>query len=487
MNVIVICLDTFRADIIGSHDKLAQVRTPALDQLATESANFDRAFGEGQPTLQARRSLMTGMRCFPWRFNVDRRGHWHHAAGWHKLPPEHDTLAEILVQRGWYTGLVTDTHHMFKPTMNFTRGFCSWEFIRGQVDDHWRGGTREMVEPLMQRVCRQPIDWQRHLVLFQYFLNNRDRRGEDDYLPARVFSAAARWLEDNHANAPFFLWVDGFDPHEPWDPPRKYADLYMPDYEGIDFIWAHQGPEATAEEIERVRALYFGEVTFVDECVGRLFATIDRLRLWDDTIVVLTSDHGTQILDHGRFGKGPGNLRRYNTQIAMHLRHPGGPRGEHFGGFVQAHDLAPTLLGQLGVPAQMDGLDFWPLVTGEAEVMRDHVVIAWADWAEGRARGTVSVRDDEWNYQVRTGQEDDAPALYHLTEDPNEDRNVVDEHPEVVARQRARVEAVMRQPLPGQHEEICTRDVKAPAHVCREIQFGFRDAPRGSRGVEEKG
>lgn len=487
MNVIVICLDTFRADIIGNHDRLAQVHTPALDQLAAQSANFDRAFGEGQPTLQARRSLMTGMRCFPWRFNVDRRGHWHHAAGWHKLPPEHDTLAEILVQRGWYTGLVTDTHHMFKPTMNFTRGFCSWEFIRGQVDDHWRGGTREMVEPLMKRVCRQPIDWQRHLVLFQYFLNNRDRRGEDDYLPARVFSAAARWLEDNHANAPFFLWVDGFDPHEPWDPPRRYADRYMPDYEGIDFIWAHQGPEATAEEIERVRALYFGEVTFVDECVGRLLATIDRLRLWDDTIVVLTSDHGTQILDHGRFGKGPGNLRRYNTQIAMHLRHPGGPRGEHFGGFVQAHDLAPTLLGQLGVPAQMDGLDFWPLVTGEAEVIRDHVVIAWADWAEGRARGTVSVRDDEWNYQVRTGQEDDAPALYHLTEDPNEDRNVVDEHPEVVARQRARVEAVMRQPLPGQHEEICTRDVKAPAHVCREIQFGFRDAPRGSRGVEEKG
>ncbi len=487
MNVIVICLDTFRADIVGDRDRLAHVKTPAMDQLAAQSANFDRAFGESQPTLQARRSLMTGMRCFPWRFNVDRRGHWHHAAGWHKIPPEHDTLAEILVQRGWYTGLVTDTHHMFKPTMNFTRGFCSWEFVRGQVDDHWRGGTREMVEPLMKRVCREPIDWQRHLVMLQYFLNNRDRHSEDDYLPARVFSAASRWLADNHANAPFFLWVDGFDPHEPWDPPRKYADMYMPDYDGIDFIWHHFGPEGTEEEIERVRALYFGEVTFVDECIGRFLETVDRLGLWDDTIVVLTSDHGTQILDHGRFGKSPSNLRRYNTQIAMHLRHPDGPRGEHFDGFVQAHDLAPTLLGQLGVPAQMDGLDFWPLVTGEAEAIRDHVVIAWADWADGRARGAVSVRDDRWNFQTKTGQEDDAPALYDLSEDPNEDANVIADHPEVAEMQRRRVEAVMRRPLPGRHEEMCTRDVKAPAHVCRAIQFGFMDVPRGSRDVEEKG
>ncbi len=474
MNIIVICLDTFRADIVGEGGALAEIHTPAMDQLAAQSATFDRAFGESQPTLQARRSLMTGMRCFPWRFNLDRRGHWHHAAGWHKIPPEHDTLAEMLVRRGYYTGLVTDTHHMFKPTMNYTRGFCSWEFVRGQVDDHWRGGTREMVEPLMKRVCREPIDWQRHLVLLQYFLNNRDRRSPDDYSPARVFSSASRWLEDNHQNAPFFLWVDGFDPHEPWDPPKQYADRYMPDYDGIDFIWAHHGPEATAEEIARVKALYCGEVTFVDECIGRFLESVDALKLWDDSIVVLTSDHGTQILDHGSFGKGPRNLRRYNTRIAMHLRHPDGPRGEHIRGFVQAHDLAPTLLGQCGVPVETDGRDFWPLAKGAADAIRDHVVIAWADWAEGRAQGYCSVRDDRWNYQVGTGFVDEEPKLYDLPADPHEDTNVVDANPEVVALQRSRIEAVMRQPLPGYHEEVCSRDVRAPAHTARAIQFGFR-------------
>lgn len=476
VNVIVVCLDTWRADMIGPGQKLSHVQTPNLDQCARDAVSFDRAFGEGQPTLQARRSFFTGMRCFPWRFNVDRRGHWHHAAGWHKIPPEHDTIAEILVARGYYTGLVTDTHHMFKPTMNYTRGFASWEFVRGQVDDHWRGGTREMVEELMRPHVREPIDWQRHTVMLQYFLNNRDRQREDDYLPARTFNAAVQWLRDNHTNTPFFLWVDGFDPHEPWDAPKRYADIYMPEYEGKEFIWpGMQGRDATEEEIERIRALYFGEVTFVDHCVGRLLDEFDALKLGDDTMVVFTTDHGTQVLDHGAFGKGPGNLRQYLTRIAMHVRHPAGPHSVHVNGFVQAHDLAPTILSQLAVPAELDGVDFWPLATGEGESIRDHVVIGWADWANGRARGRVSVRDDEWNYVVGTGYEDEGPQLYDLRSDPNENTNVVDEHPNAVAKQRARIEAVMRQPLPGLHEEVCAREVLAPADTCRRIQFARKD------------
>ena len=90
MNIIVICLDTFRADLIGQGE-LAFVQTPNLDAFGKESAIFDRAFGEGQPTLQMRRGFFTGRRSFPWRYNLDRRGHVHHAAGWHKIPADQDT------------------------------------------------------------------------------------------------------------------------------------------------------------------------------------------------------------------------------------------------------------------------------------------------------------------------------------------------------------------------------------------------------------
>ena len=110
MNIICICLDTFRADIIGAGKKYSHAQTPNLDAFASESIRFTRAFGEGQPTLQVRRALFTGMRSFPWRYNFDRRGHWHHAPGWHKIPPEQDTIAEVLLERGYLTALIADTY-----------------------------------------------------------------------------------------------------------------------------------------------------------------------------------------------------------------------------------------------------------------------------------------------------------------------------------------------------------------------------------------
>jgi len=454
VNVIVICLDTFRADMVGPGKLQRHVQTPNLDALAAESVSFERAFGEGQPTLQMRRAFFTGRRSFPWRYNYDRRGHWHHAPGWHKIPPEQDTMAEILVRRGYYTGLIADTYHMFKPTMNYTRGFCSYEFVRGQETDNWRGGTLKQIAAQWARHTRAPLGSPRWLCLAQYLWNQRDRVREEDYQCARVFCAATKWLTDNAANAPFFLWIDSFDPHEPWDPPTEYADRYYA-YDGIDYIYP-VNDSLTAEEQERIKALYWGEVTFVDRWVGMLLEKVDQLKLWDDTIVILTSDHGTQLMDHGRFGKGADELHPFNTRIPLYVRHPDGPRGRQIDAFVQSHDLLPTVMRLLDVPyANVDGSDAWSLVTGEREQLRDHVVTGWAGFVEGNAGGRASVRDDEWNYVVTVHAEDPAPELYHLPSDPEERHNVHDRYPAVVARQRARLEAVLGQPFPARLNEVC--------------------------------
>ena len=472
MNLICICLDTFRADIIGDSGKMSFIETPNLDALARDSVCFDRAFGEGQPTLQIRRAMFTGRRSFPWRYNFDRRGHWHHAAGWHKIPPEQDTMAEMLLSRGYMTGLVADTYHMFKPTMNYTRGFATYDFIRGQESDNWRSGSEKHVEEQMKKHVREPINWGRHATLFQYLLNNRGRKTEEDYLCARVFRSAAQWLEDSMDNQPFFLWVDSFDPHEPWDPPKSYADKYCPDYEGKDFIMpgaAREGGVQPSEaEIERTKALYFGEVTLVDKWVGHLLDKVDALNLWDDTIVMVTCDHGTQIMDHGSFGKGANKLHPFNTQILWYVRHPDGPRGKHVSGFVQSHDLVPTMLHLLGIEYTFcDGENVWPLVTGESESIRDHIVTGWAGWSEGTASGRASVRDDEWNYTVAVGQQDDTPELFHLATDPDEKKNVASEHPDIVGKQRTRLEAVLGKPLPAIQNEVCDSAASAPGNLYR--------------------
>jgi len=464
MNVVLICLDTFRSDLIGKGKKLSFVETPNLDDFASQGVSFDRAFGESQPTLQCRRAFMTGMHGFPYKWNFDRRGHWHHAAGWHKIPPEQDTMAEVLLRRGYWTGLIADVYHMFKPTMNYSRGFASHELIRGQESDNYRGGTFAMIEDEMKRCVREPINWRRHSTTVQYLWNMRGRQSEDDYLIGQVMNRACRWLDDCHANAPFLLWVEAFDPHEPWDPPPCYADKYA-EPTGKDFIMpgaAWENGEPTEPEIERTKALYYGEVTFVDRYVGRVLDKLDELKLTDDTIVVLLSDHGTEVMDQGKFGKGPNELHPYNTGIVWHMRHPDGPKGAKVDALVQAHDVMPTILSLLDVPFEGEGANVWPVVVGKQEKIRDHAVIGWAGWSSGTAHGRASVRDGNWNYVVSVGEPDTNPELYDLTADPDELTNVHDSHPEVVAERKTWLEAVLKQPAEAPQNEVCAHPVHAP-------------------------
>ena len=462
MNAIVVCLDTFRADLLEADSLVGEARTLCLDDFRRQGFTFERAFGEGQPTLQIRRAFFTGRRSFPWEYNYDRRGHWHHAAGWHKIPPEQDTLAEILLQRGYLTGLVADTYHMFKPTMNYTRGFATYEFVRGQETDNWRAGpVHEIQEQLARHTRNANPAYQGHLV--QYLLNMRGRESEDDYLCARVFRSANEWLRDNAGNKPFMLWVDSFDPHEPWDPPLHYADEYS-DPCGIDFIYPHgvfQGGEPTEEELRRVRGLYLGEVSFVDKWVGTLLETVDELGLTDDTLVIITADHGTQLLDHGGFGKGVDPMYQHDSRILWLMRGPGVPAGSSRA-LVQSHDMMPTILDALGVPAPADGQSVLPLLEGEVEAIRDHAVIGWAGFSDGRAQGRASVRDEYWNYSVSTGGKELNECLFDLTSDPGEHNDIAGDRPDILSMQRARVEAVMGQALPGVHNEVCDKNAPAP-------------------------
>ena len=142
MNCVIICCDTFRYDMVG-HEV---VRTPSLDRLTREGVTFTNAFAEGLPTIQARRTMMTGIRSFPWRFEMGCRGLTPAIPGWHRVPDDQTMLSELLLEKGVCTGLVGDTYHMFKPTQNFTRGFCSWDFIRGQEGDPVRSGPLSAVD-----------------------------------------------------------------------------------------------------------------------------------------------------------------------------------------------------------------------------------------------------------------------------------------------------------------------------------------------------
>ncbi|MBM3216479.1 hypothetical protein FJZ36_16395 [Candidatus Poribacteria bacterium] len=443
MNVIVICCDTLRADVVD-HTWEDHVDTPNLDRLREQSAVFTSAWGEGEPTIPMRRGFFTGMRSYPWRFDISDRGSVPNLFGWHSIPPEQTTCAEYLVPRGVMTGLVADVYHMFKPTMNFTRGFLSYDYVRGQESDAVRTGPLSAIN--MRRHLPDDLATPRQRPgMAQYLLNVLDRKSEEDYFAPRVFRSAARWIDDNAGNQPFFLWVDSFSPHEHWDPPVHFADRYFRK-EGVrDFIYpqlVQNHRKLTDDEVLRTKALYYGYVTFVDKWIGHLLNKLDDRGLWDSTAILFVSDHGTQLMDKGMFGKSPEMMHPFNFRLNFWLHHPDKSlHGEEIAAFVQNTDVTPTILSLLGVEHEpMDGFDVLPILRGEIASVRDEVITGWGPIA--------AVRTETWNLIVHTTNEDPAPRLYHLPTDPTESENVAASHPDVVRDLRARLEALIGAPLP---------------------------------------
>ncbi len=455
LNLLVICLDTFRMDCF-MHQSPWNIHIPRLDQIRKDSIVFTSAFGEGQPTIPIRRAYFTGQRSFPWRFRFDAKGMWPSGRGWHKISPEQETMAEILLRHGYQTGLISDTYHMFKSTANFTRGFMQYEFVRGYESDNYRGGRID--GRTLRPFVRDP-DPKKHPILTQYLLNVQDRHEEEDWLTAQTFSRAERWLTDHRDVTPFFLWVDSFGPHEPWDPPREYLEPYAtdPSFEGIEFIYpvGLKREDLSASEAQRVIELYLAYLTFVDTRVGRLLDTLDRTGQTDHTVVMIVSDHGTELLDHGQFSKHPSHLYTHNTQLIWTIRHPH-KNATHCDALVQSHDVFPTALSLLRINYDhVDGENAWQWIQGK-EPQRDVAITGWGSYA--------AVRTVRWNYFVNFENPELKEVLFDRSVDPLEMHDVISEYPKQARELRQELESFLGSRLPVQLNDTVGAE-EAPIRV----------------------
>jgi arylsulfatase A-like enzyme len=424
MNVVLIIIDSLRKDHVGAYGN-SWIKTPSLDAFARESLRFTRAYPESLPTICARRAIHTGFRTFPYK---DRPSEQRHAPayGWLPIPREQATLAETLEARGYQTMLVTDTYHQFRPPMDFNRGFDTCYWIRGQEKDHYRPILPASDEEIRERYLLHG----EALKARQYLANTRDRETEEDWFAPRVFLRATEFLEAASKREPFFLVVDNYDPHEPWDPPEKYTSLYYPDgYDGPEPFTSIYGRDdyLTERQLRRMRALYAGEVTMVDHWLGRFLDRMDELDLFENTLLILLSDHGHALGEHGYTGKPHYALWPELTDIVFMIRHPEGKgAGETSDYYASTHDVAPTILGFLGVePVQpMEGQDLSVLLEGRRPEQRPHFTLGYSEFVWARDEGFAMF-----------GRNDGEEAkLYDLLADPKMDSDVAAKRPDVVRR-----------------------------------------------------
>ena len=286
--------------------------------------------------------------------------------------------------------------------------------------------------------------------------------------PPQTFTLAMQWLE-RHYKEDFFLYVDTWDPHEPWDAPAYYTELYWPGFDGetpypLYGFW-QDTPGFTEEMVRKAHAAYCGEVTMVDTWIGRLLRTVENMGLMEKTAIIFTTDHGIYLGDHGGlFGKGqparradgspgswldedatwgPNPLYKECILIPLLVYVPRIPPGV-YDQLASPVDVMPTVLDFLGqdIPSFVDGSSLLPKMRDTSLPGREFVVscepftnpgdpVRYVDNVLRRRGGlaTITVTTGEWS--LLYSPDSAGSELYNLKSDPRQAQNVISRRPEV--------------------------------------------------------
>ena len=418
--------DTLRLDFIGCYGN-TQIQTPNIDRLAKDSILFTNAHPESLPTIPVRRAVHTGRRAYPFNDYNPLKWDFVYVEGWQPLRNDEDTLAENLSELGYYTGFVTDTLPYFAPGMNFTRGFWQWEYIRGKAQDKWKSPSI-VTEPMLAKYNCTIEDALKHFpsdLYLRHAANTAQVRNEEDTTTARTFQWAMDFIEDNRKTAPFYLMIDCFDPHEPWDAPLAYYELYAdPDFEGKTMPYGpygKPGSDFSPEQLHDILANYKAQITLLDTWLGHFIDKLKRLKLYDETLIIFTSDHGTNFLDNsdGIMGKPeysmfPGVM---NIPLLLHL-----PTGKNAGTtcdhLVYNVDITATIydICNLAHHTDLDGISLLELIDKKYQEKREYLTCRYGHH--------LWYCDD--NYWVIMDLDFNIKNLYNIQQDKHCTQNLAD-------------------------------------------------------------
>ncbi len=356
MKTIFILLDSLNRHFLNIYGN-TWVKTPNIDRFAEKSFIFNNHWTGSAPCMPARRDMMTGRLNFLWR-------------SWGPIEPFDITLQEKLRENGVFTHLVTDHYHYFEiGGENYHTQFNSWDLIRGQEDDPW-----------VSRVKLPQIPEHLGRMRKNYVLNKTRFEKESDFPTPKTFQSAINWLNENHDADDFMLWVEAFDPHEPFDCPQEYLDLYDDDWDGPLFNGSpYQPVKESPEAIEHLRKQYAATLTMADRWLGKLLDVLDKYSLWDDTMVILTSDHGHLLGEHNYTGKNymPSYNELCHIPLLVHL--PGNNDKRKISALTQNIDLMPTLLDYYGIeaPDNLHGRSWRGLFENTRKSIRNYALYGW--------------------------------------------------------------------------------------------------------------
>ena len=437
-NIILLITDTYRFDNLVDRGEKT-VATPYLNEfMRNRATSLSNCYTGSFPTIPHRTDLATGILGWP---------HY----GWQAIDlsnPNH--IGKLLEGQGYFTQLICDCPHLFKA--RFDQGFDAAFHNRGQEGDRALLHMNDPIQNVMSDDKTRPSPSFHGASLPNvHRWTNRYMRLESETFAYRTSAVAVKWLEENYAAGPFFLWVDFFDPHEPWDPPEYMVKKYDPDYAGDPMIHPNYGLSAdyNEDELRNLWAHYAAEAEVVDRQLGRVIEKIGDLGLWDDSIVVVTTDHGMSLGEHGRTGKS--NISDRDKRfwpiypevghIPFLIAGANVPKGNSSKIFFQPADILPTLSSLADVPIKpargFDGASAAESILSSATTARRKYAVSGSYISlEGDSRGippratTPFLVTDRWGYAPVGAN--GTPELFDIVRDPYATEDVSDDNRETV-------------------------------------------------------
>lgn len=391
MKAIMVMFDTLNRHMLPPYGS-DWTHAPNFSRLAQRSVAFDKCYVGSMPCMPARRELHTG------RYNFLHRS-------WGPLEPFDDSMPEILKNNGVYTHLVTDHQHYFEDGGGtYHTRYTTWQFARGQEGDPWKGHVKdpEIPESLSNRA--DVPTWR------QDWVNRLYMQEEAAQPQAKTFAMGEEFIRTNHAEDHWFLQIETFDPHEPFFTQQHYKDLYPHDYRGPHFDWPdYKMVTETPEQVQHLRYEYAALLSMCDHYLGKVLDLMDEYRLWDDTLLIVCTDHGFLLGEHDWWAK---IVQPFYEEVAHTPLFIWDPRSRRQGArcdsLVQMIDLPATLLEFFGVelPPDMQGIPLRDAVAHNQPV-REAAIF-------GMHGAHVNITDGRYVYMLAPASQDNKP-LYNYT------------------------------------------------------------------------
>lgn len=371
-----------------------QTVMPNFARLADKTVTFDRCYVGSMPCMPARREIHTG------RYNFLHRS-------WGPVEPFDDSMPEILKKNGIYTHLASDHYHYWEDGgATYHNRYSTWECSRGQEGDPWKADLDPSIQASvlldqLEAPERNPVMPIHH----QDAVNRKYIRKPEEFPQAMTFSAGLQFLETNKNYDNWFLQIETFDPHEPFFSPEEFQALYPHVEIGREIDWPPSKPCDSSEAVlEHVRNKYFALLSMCDHYLGQVLDFMDANNMWEDTMLIVNTDHGYLLGEHQWWGK---NIMPYYNEIVntpLFIWDPRcGKAGERRQALTQTIDLAPTLLDYFGVPIPKDMLGK-PL---REAIASDQPVREYALF--GAHGGAVNITDGRYVYMRAPVDRENAP------------------------------------------------------------------------------